>query len=42
MLKKLEAEMREAAQKLEFERAAKIRDKIKEIKEGMIEIGLKK
>jgi excinuclease ABC subunit B len=42
MLKKLEAEMREAAQKLEFERAAKIRDKIKEIKEGMIEIGVKK
>ena len=42
MLKKLEAEMREAAQKLEFERAAKIRDKIKEIKEGMIERGLKK
>jgi len=41
-LKKLEAEMREAAQKLEFERAAKIRDKIKEIKGGMIEIGVKK
>ena len=42
ILKKLEAEMREAAQKLEFERAAKIRDKIKEIKRGMIEIGVKK
>jgi excinuclease ABC subunit B len=42
MLKKLEAEMREAAQKLEFERAAKIRDKIKEVKGGMIEIGVKK
>ncbi len=42
MLKKLEADMREAAQKLEFERAAKIRDKIKEIKEGMIEIGVRK
>lgn len=42
MLKKLEAEMREAAQKLEFERAAKIRDKIKKIKEGIIEMGLKK
>ena len=42
MLKKLEADMREAAQKLEFERAAKIRDKIKEIKKEMIEVGVKK
>jgi len=42
MLKRLEAEMREAAKKLEFERAAKIRDKIKEIKGKMIEIGIKK
>lgn len=41
-LKKLEAEMREAAKKLEFERAAMIRDKIKEIKQGMIEVGIKK
>jgi excinuclease ABC subunit B len=42
MLKRLENEMRDAAQKLEFERAAKIRDKIKEIKEKMIEIGITK
>ena len=40
-LKKLEAEMKEAAKRLEFERAAKIRDKIKEIKQKMIEIGIK-
>jgi excinuclease ABC subunit B len=41
MVKKLEAEMKEAARVLEFERAAKIRDKIKEIKSRMIEIGIK-
>jgi excinuclease ABC subunit B len=40
-LKKLESEMKEAAKKLEFERAAKIRDKIKEIKNRMIEVGIK-
>ena len=40
-LKKLEAEMKEAAKKLEFERAASIRDKIKEIKGRMIEVGIK-
>ncbi|MBM4136402.1 MAG: excinuclease ABC subunit UvrB [Nitrospira sp.] len=40
-LKKLEAEMKEAAKKLEFERAAKIRDKIKEIKGKMIQVGIK-
>ena len=40
-LKRLEAEMKEAAKKLEFERAAKIRDRIKEIKAKMIEIGIK-
>ncbi len=40
-LKRLEAEMKEAAKKLEFERAAKIRDRIKEIKTRMIEIGIK-
>jgi excinuclease ABC subunit B len=40
-LKKLEAEMKEAAKRLEFERAAKIRDKIKEIKQKMIEIGIR-
>ena len=40
-LKKLESEMKEAAKKLEFERAARIRDKIKEIKSRMIEVGIK-
>jgi excinuclease ABC subunit B len=40
-LKRLEAEMKEAAKKLEFERAANIRDRIKEIKTKMIEIGIK-
>jgi len=39
-LKKLESEMKEAAKRLEFERAAKIRDKIREIKGKMIEIGI--
>ncbi len=41
ILKKLEAEMKEAAKKLEFERAAKIRDKIKEIKRKMIHVWIK-
>ena len=40
-LKKLEAEMKEAAKKLEFEQAARIRDKIKEIKSRMLEVGIK-
>ena len=40
-LKKLESEMKEAAKKLEFERAAQIRDKIREIKTRMIEVGIK-
>jgi len=40
-LKKLESEMKEAAKKLEFERAAKIRDQIREIKNRMIEVGIK-
>ncbi|MDO9289545.1 MAG: helicase-related protein, partial [Thermodesulfovibrionales bacterium] len=40
-LKKLEEEMKEAAKKLEFERAAKIRDKIKEIKNKMLVMGIK-
>jgi len=40
-LKRLETEMREAAKRLEFERAAKIRDKIKEMKQKMIEVGIK-
>ena len=33
--------MKEAARKLDFERAAAIRDRIKEIKTKMIEIGIK-
>jgi excinuclease ABC subunit B len=41
-LRRLEAEMKEAAKSLEFERAAKIRDRIKEIKQKMIEVGIKK
>lgn len=40
-LKRLEAEMKEAAKMLEFERAASIRDKIREIKNRMIEVGVK-
>ena len=40
-LKKLEEEMKEAAKKLEFEHAAKIRDKIKEIKNKMLVMGIK-
>jgi excinuclease ABC subunit B len=40
-LKKLELEMKEAAKRLEFEYAAGIRDKIKKIRNGMIEVGIK-
>lgn len=39
-LKRLEEEMREAAKKLDFERAVEIRDRIKEVKEKLIEVGL--
>jgi excinuclease ABC subunit B len=39
--KRLETEMKEAARNLEFERAAGIRDKIKELKKKMIEVGTK-
>ena len=39
-VKGLDAEMKEAAKNLEFERAARIRDKIKEIKNRMIEVGI--
>ena len=38
---KLEAEMKEAAKKLEFEKAAQIRDRIKAIKDRMLSIGIK-
>jgi excinuclease ABC subunit B len=41
-IKKLEAEMKEAAKKLEFERAATIRDKIREMKSRLIEVGMRK
>ena len=39
-LKRLETEMKEAAKKLEFEEAARIRDKIREMKKKIIEVGL--
>ena len=39
-LKKLDAEMREAAKNLDFERAAAIRDRIKEMKNKIIELGM--
>ncbi len=39
-LKKLEAEMKEAAKILDFEHAAKIRDRIKEIKSRILEVGM--
>lgn len=38
-IKRLEEEMREAAKKLDFERAAVLRDMIKEIKKKLIEVG---
>lgn len=40
-LKRLEEEMKEAAKKLDFERAAALRDRIKEIRKKLIELGLK-
>ncbi len=40
-LKRLEIEMKEAAKKLEFEEAARIRDKIREIKNSMVEAGVR-
>jgi len=36
---KLETEMREAARKFEFERAARLRDRIKELKEKEFLLG---
>jgi excinuclease ABC subunit B len=38
-VKRLEREMREAAKELEFERAAKLRDRIARIRERMLELG---
>jgi len=40
-LKRLEAEMKEAARSLEFERAAAIRDRIRDIRKKMLAIGVK-
>jgi len=40
-LKRLETEMKEAAKKLEFEEAARIRDKIKKIKDKILTAGIK-
>jgi excinuclease ABC subunit B len=40
-LKRLETEMKEAAKNLDFERAARIRDRIKETKQKMIELGFR-
>lgn len=39
-VRKLEAEMKEAAKNLDFERAARIRDSIKMLKEEMLKIGV--
>lgn len=41
MIKKLESEMKEAAKNLDFERAAQIRDKLKELKSRMLKVGVK-
>ncbi|MEK6680571.1 MAG: excinuclease ABC subunit UvrB [Nitrospirota bacterium] len=41
IIRSLEKEMKEAAKELEFERAAKLRDKIKVLKERGMEIGVK-
>ncbi|UCF87709.1 MAG: excinuclease ABC subunit UvrB [Nitrospiraceae bacterium] len=41
-LRKLEEKMKQAAEQLEFEKAAEIRDRIKAIKSRQIEIGIKK
>jgi len=41
VIERLEREMREAAERLEFERAAEIRDRIKELKKKQLEIGIK-
>lgn len=41
-IKKLEAEMKDAAARLDFEKAASIRDRIKEIKGRLMEVGVGK
>jgi excinuclease ABC subunit B len=40
-IKKLESEMKEAAKRLEFEKAADIRDRIKTLKEKALQLGIK-
>ncbi|GAB6183733.1 excinuclease ABC subunit UvrB [Thermodesulfovibrio hydrogeniphilus] len=40
-IKKLEAEMKKAAENLEFERAAEIRDKLFKLKEKILKVGVK-
>jgi len=39
-IRKLESEMKEAAKNLDFERAAQIRDKLKEMKDRILKVGL--
>lgn len=39
-LKKLEDEMREAAKKLDFERAIELREKVKDVRKKLLEVGL--
>jgi excinuclease ABC subunit B len=41
-IEEIEGQMREAAEKLEFERAAELRDRIKAIREKQIALGIKK
>jgi len=41
VIKKLEDEMKQAAAKLDFEKAAELRDRIRAIKNRQIEIGVK-
>jgi excinuclease ABC subunit B len=41
-LKRLEEEMKKAAERLEFEKAAELRDRIRAIKDRQIEMGIKK
>jgi excinuclease ABC subunit B len=40
-VKRLEEEMRDAARKLEFERAIELREKIREVRQKLVEVGIK-
>jgi excinuclease ABC subunit B len=40
-IRRLEQEMKEAAKRLEFERAAELRDRIKDLRKRMIEVGIR-